>query len=289
MLSLPPRLEYYSAADGQRLLARVWDADQTPIARIVFLHGITSHSGWYSQSCEHLRRAGYEVHFLDRRGSGMNPDGRGDVDRWQTWISDVSTYLNLLDRSRPLVVAGISWGGKLAVAVARQHAGLVRALALICPGIYSPHEPGFLKRLLLAAPKPDGLRRRQAAIPLRYASLFTNTAAWRSFIDRDPLALRQITVQFAEEDRKLTRYARASAPFLRMPLFLALAGHDRIVDNRRMRTFFTRTASSDKMLVEYTHAAHTLEFELDPSHFLADLTNWLGVQIRLGENSINAT
>ena len=280
MQSLPPRLESYCAADGRRLVARVWNGIEPPRARVVFLHGITSHSGWYTRSCEHLRGAGFEVHFLDRRGSGLNHVRRGDVDSWRTWISDVAVYLDALGDSRPIIVAGISWGGKLAAAVARRHPGLIRAVALLCPGIYSPHEPGIFKRMMLAAPKSQRMRNRAARIPLRRASLFTDTETRREFIDRDPLALRSVTVRFAEEDRKLTRYAREAATFLHMPVLLALAGHDRIVDNRRMRAYFTRTASVDKTLLEYTHAAHTLEFELDRSHYLADLTNWLGVTIQ---------
>lgn len=279
-MPLPPRLHAYQAADGASLVARVWDAMEVPRARLVLLHGITSHSGWYARSCEYWKDAGYEVHFLDRRGSGLNDERRGDIDRWTTWIDDVVTYLGQLGTSRPNILAGISWGGKLAAAVARRQAGLVQGLALLCPGLYSPHEPGLLKRLALAAPKPARFRERRAPVPLKRASLFTDTESWRTFIDRDPLALRTVTLRFAEEDRKLTRYARRSATFLHMPLLLALAGRDQIVDNRRTRAYFTRAASVDKTLVEYTYAAHTLEFELDPTHYLADVTNWMDIVAR---------
>ena len=42
---------------------------------------------------EHLAAAGFDVHFLDRRGSGLNAEQPGDVDHWQTWIDDVAVYL----------------------------------------------------------------------------------------------------------------------------------------------------------------------------------------------------
>src|SRR5688572_20056051 len=116
MPSRPPKLDYYQAADGRRLIARVWDGNDSPRARVVFLHGITSHSGWYNRSCDHLRGAGFEVHFLDRRGSGLNPDDRGDIACWMTWVSDVAAYLEQLGNSRPVILCGISWGGKLAAA-----------------------------------------------------------------------------------------------------------------------------------------------------------------------------
>jgi alpha-beta hydrolase superfamily lysophospholipase len=259
----------------------MWDVSSPPLARVVFLHGITSHGGWYDRSCAYLAGRDIEVHFLDRRGSGLNADRPGDIDRWTTWIDDVAAYLEQLRGELPVVLCGISWGGKLAAAVARRHPGLLQALGLICPGLYSPHEPGVLKRTALRAPAPARFRqRRRLEIPLRHPSLFTDGRDARKFIAEDPLSLRQITWRFAGEDRLLTRYARQAAPFLHMPLLLMLAGRDRIVDNRRTRGFFHRTGAVSRTLIEYPHAAHTLEFEPDPAAYFADLTDWISAVSR---------
>jgi alpha-beta hydrolase superfamily lysophospholipase len=274
--ALVPKIDFYPAVDGRRLAVRVWNVSSPPLARIVFLHGITSHGGWYHRSCQHLAGRDFEVHFLDRRGSGLNADQPGDVDHWTTWIDDVAAYLEPLGRELPVVLCGISWGSKLATAVARRHPGLLHALGLICPGLYSPHEPGILKRVALRAPVRARVRqRRRLEIPLRFPSLFTDSPEGRKFIAEDPLSLRRITWRFAREDRVLTRYARQAAPYLHMPLLLVLAGRDRIVDNRRTRSFFHRTGAVNRTLVEYPHAAHTLEFESDPEPYFADLTEWI--------------
>lgn len=284
-LAIPPRIEFYTARDGRRLAARVWCTEELPQARVVFLHGITSHGGWYAQVASHLASAGFDVHFLDRRGSGLNAEQPGDVDDWRTWIDDVAVYLNTsltTDATRsqprrlPNILCGISWGGKLAPAVARRHAALVDALALICPGIYSPFMPGFVKRAMLAAPAPNRLRGRRVQLPLRRPELFTDALQWREFIAQDPLALRNITWRFAQEDARLTRFARQSAPFLHLPVLMMLAGRDRIVDNGHTRRFFGRVAGQHKTLIEYGGAAHTLEFERDPSVYFTDLVDWLG-------------
>jgi alpha-beta hydrolase superfamily lysophospholipase len=272
----PPRIDFYEAADGRRLAVRVWDTAGLPRARVVFLHGISSHGGWYTRSTSHLAEAGFEVHFLDRRGSGLNTDGSGDVDRWQSWVDDVAAYLEPLGRAKPTVLCGISWGGKQAAAVARRHPGLVDGLGLICPGIYSPHEPGLAKRLVLATPMPGRLQRRRLKIPLRRPELFTDTLTWREFIARDPLTLRAVTWRFARESWRLTRYARQSAAFLHMPLVVMLAGRDRIVNNRRTRIFFAATAAEKRTLIEYPNATHTLEFESEPSQYFRDLAEWIG-------------
>jgi alpha-beta hydrolase superfamily lysophospholipase len=281
---MPPRIEFYTARDGGRLAVRVWRTEELPRARVVILHGITSHGGWYGQVASHLANEGFDVHLLDRRGSGLNAEQPGDVDDWRTWIDDVAMYLdNSLTtaatrsqpRQLPTILCGISWGGKLAPAVARHHAALIDALALICPGMYSPFLPGVAKRIILAAPVPDRMRGRCVRIPLRRPELFTDTPRWREFIAQDPLALRRVTWRFAQEDRRLTRFARESAHFLHLPTLMMLAGQDRIVNNSRARQFFGRVVGAHKTLIEYGGAAHTLEFERDPSEYFADLADWL--------------
>lgn len=275
-LTAPPQIEFYSAGDGRRLAARVWHAAEKPVARIVFLHGITSHGGWYEQAARHLAAVGFDVHFLDRRGSGLNADEPGDVASWRVWIDDVAAYLRSQEYRLPTVLGGISWGGKLAPAVVRRYASLVDGVALICPGIYSPFLPRLFKRAVLAAPAPARLQSRRLAIPLRRAELFTDSPRWREFVRHDPLALRSVSWRFAQEDRRLTQYARASAPFVHCPMLLMLAGQDRIVDNGRTRVFFGHMAGHRKTLIEYPAAAHTLEFEPDPTPYFADLADWIG-------------
>lgn len=277
MAKLPPRIDFYHAADGRQLALRVWSGVDPPRARVVFLHGITSHGGWYDRSCQHLAAEGFEVHFLDRRGAGLNIDRPGDVEHWQTWVDDVATYLKQLGTERPVLLCGISWGGKLAAAVARQHPGLLRGLGLLSPGLYSPYGPGLIRRLLLAGPLPKRMQDRRAHIPLDRPELFTESPQWQEFIARDPLSLDEITVRAARADRGLTRFACPSAPLLHLPLLMMLAGRDRIVDNRRCRGFFGRVASREKTLLEYGNAAHTLEFEPDPEPYFADLTRWLAI------------
>jgi acylglycerol lipase len=279
-----PAIETYPARDGRRLALRVWKSAGPPRARVVFLHGIISHGGWYEQLAIHLQNAGFDVHFLDRRGSGLNPEQPGDVESWRTLIDDVAEYLRSFGRRSevdaepdrlPVVLCGISWGGKLAAAVARLHPALLDALALICPGIYSPYMPGVLKRALLAIPVPGGIQQQRLRIPLRRPELFTNSPHWQQFIAEDPYALRTITWRFAQQDRHLTDFARKSAPFIHCPMLMMLAGEDQILDNEMCRQFFSQVAGSRKTLIEYPAAAHTLEFEHDSGVYFADLTDWI--------------
>src|SRR5690606_34036235 len=147
----PPQIEFYRAADGHPLPVRRYGIIDGPRAQVGFLHGIISHGGWYTLSCNYLASAGFGVHFLCRRGSGLDPTARGDVDQWETWLSDVEIYLEQLRGTGPIVVCGISWGGKFAPALARHRPDLIAGIGLICPGIYARQQPGLLKTAALVA------------------------------------------------------------------------------------------------------------------------------------------
>src|SRR5262245_31475248 len=110
------QIRTYQALDGCRLHYRHWQPDESPRARIVALHGIQSHSGWYRHSSARLCGAGYELFFLDRRGSGMNESDRGHVASPDVLIGDVAQFLWQLrlearwtGRSVPVVLLAVSW------------------------------------------------------------------------------------------------------------------------------------------------------------------------------------
>ena len=282
-----PRITHYSAPDGYRSYVRIWDVAQ-PAGRVVCLHGIISHGGWYLQSCQRLAEAGFEVHYLERRGSGLNAEQRGDVDRCQTWIEDVTTYLENLPGDLPRILLGVSWGGKLAVAVTKHSPHLVDALGMLCPGMYAPRGPNAFQKRALAVLARTRLRGKRVTIPLQDPALFTDAVEWQTYIAHDPLVLREITLRFAYADTQLDAYVANAAQGIRTAAMLMLAGKDRITDNVRLRKFFGELASPSKELIEYPDAAHTFEFEPDPEPFFRDLTDWVRSQTSAATSSVRS-
>jgi acylglycerol lipase len=271
---LAPDLVRHCAVDGYRFSVRVWSVPN-PRARIALVHGIVSHGGWYLRGCSHLARAGFEVHALDRRGSGLNLKQRGDVPRYETWLSDVADYLKSLPAMRPTILLGVSWGGKFAAGFAMLHPGLVDAVGLLCPGLFAQQIPGPLKYLTMGGLSASGFGSLRVAIPLRDPALFTASPEWQSFIRSDPFALRRVTIRFALADRQLTRWIAQSPASIKKPALLALAGRDKIVDNRRTLEFFQRFGSPERTVLRYQDAEHTIQFEPEPGRFLDDLVHWL--------------
>lgn len=269
-----PEIISFAAPDGYRFASRVWNAG-TGDPRVVLIPGIVSHGGWYLHTCRFLASRGCEVHAVDRRGSGLNMAARGDALGREQWLCDMEAYLRQWPDGRLAIVLGISWGGKLVAALARHCPDLIGGTGLLCPGLYAQQQANVAQQFLLRTAKRLGFGRMPIPIPLRDPRLFTDTPRWQAYIRDDPFTLRTITIRWAVADLDLNAFARSAAKSMRAPTLLMLAGRERIVNNERTRGFFSDIAANDKQCIEYATAAHTLEFEPDPSAYLNELYEWI--------------
>jgi alpha-beta hydrolase superfamily lysophospholipase len=267
-------VETHTASDGYTWRFRRYLPAGAPRGRVVAIHGIQSHGGWYTASCRYLARAGFAVDFLDRRGSGLNEQKRGDAPSFRRLLRDIAEFMS---GGPPPFLLAISWGGKLALALERLHPGLTRGLALLAPGLCPRIAPPFRQRLAILGSRLVAPGRR-FGVPLDDPELFTATPDKQAFIRDDPLALRQATARFLIESVRLDLLLRISPPSVRVPVLLLLAGRDRIIDNSRTRSRLGRIATAEIRVIEYPEAHHTLEFEPDPEPVFADVLAWLDEQ-----------
>jgi alpha-beta hydrolase superfamily lysophospholipase len=273
-LSAACTIESFQSSDGYRWRYRHYGASGQPRGNVVCIHGIQSHGGWYTHSCAQLAQAGFNVDFLDRRGAGLNEEQRGDAPSFRRLLDDLAEFIRPLRGSHPVFLLAISWGGKLAVALQRRHPGLVDGLILLCPGFFSKVRPSLRDGLGIFGARLV-TPRKLFAVPLNDPELFTATPRWQQFLRDDFLALRQATARLMVESARLDFYRRLTPGYVRMPVLLMLAELDRITDNVPTRRFVESFASTDKQIIEYPGAHHTLEFEPDPDIFIGDLRHWL--------------
>jgi alpha-beta hydrolase superfamily lysophospholipase len=271
---------HFTAGDGYRWAYREFVPNGSPRARVVCIHGIQSHGGWYLHSCNRLAAAGYAVSFLDRRGAGLNEAARGDTPSFRRLLDDVAEYLRdqRAKHVQHLFLLGISWGGKIATAVTHRCHGLVDGLILVAPGFVPRIGLPVRQRLAILAARLVNPR-RLFAVPLSDAELFTMTPLWQDFVRADPLSLRAATARFFVESVRLDWYLQLNRARITVPVLMLLAEKDRIIDNARTEAFLARLPSLDKHIIEYPGAHHTMEFDADPEPYIADIVAWLDRQV----------
>jgi alpha-beta hydrolase superfamily lysophospholipase len=152
-----PVMQSFQASDGYTFAYRRFnskdrqsnsqnsDVNGQVKGKIIVIHGIRSHGGWYERSCQAWANAGFEVCLLDRRGAGLNQQARGDCPSFRRLLDDVSEFI-AAERSAsqpqqtsvPIFVVGISWGGKLAISLPYRvdfsDANKLAGIILVTPG-----------------------------------------------------------------------------------------------------------------------------------------------------------
>ena len=275
-----PDIQQYETSDGHRLHFRRWKAETTCRGIIIGLHGIQSHSGWYTWSSQRLAAAGYEVYFADRRGSGLNGRKRGHADHGVRLLNDVRQLVRLARRNHtdaalPLTLASVSWGGKIAAAFAATCPTEIDRLALLYPGLMPLLQPTSLQNRKLMLGRRLDKRLVGVDIPLTDPKLFTGVREHQQMIANDPLTLHRVTSGFLNAGRDLDAIVQEQCEQITHQTLLMLAGNDQIIDNDATAQLVARFGSERLTTIRYPDAQHTLEFEPDRERFVADLIQWL--------------
>jgi acylglycerol lipase len=261
--------------DGYSGHLRFWPGQSR--GAVLYLHGIQSHGLWFEQSAAALADSGFAVALPDRRGSGLNEASRGNIDDYTHWITDqidVIRWLKQKTGHAKIHVLGVSWGGKLALALAKTVPADLAGLTLIAPGIFPAVDVPFSRKLRIAL-AVIFKSKKQFFIPLNDPELFTGNPDRQDFIRRDLLKLTTVTGNFLYQSRRLDRFIRFFPHRLALPIKLFLAGQERIIDNpATLRYYRSLRTAGIKQLAFYKEAGHTLEFEKNNQPFIQDLQEW---------------
>jgi len=266
--------------DGYNAYARYW-SPPSPRGAVLYHHGIQSHCGWYETSAEHLREAGYAVLQVDRRGSGQNERDRGHAESADQLIADALAARDELIRRSGFTehhVVGISWGGKLAtVAYVTEPVG-VASLSLVTPGLFplvgvSKAEMARIGFAMLYEPE------KRFDIPLNDSELFTTVPRWQTFVDTDPLTLRQCTASFYLASRRMDKIVARLTKCSPVRIHLMIAGDERIVDSEKTASFVRDLRWPDLRITRYEQARHSLEFEAERETYYGDLVDFIAAAV----------
>ena len=239
------------------------------------LHGLESHSAWFSQSARHIAGLGYPVYGMERRGSGHSRAPRGVSSDYNDLLADIDALAEFLLRhhhAEKFHLFGHCFGAIPATAYACRFPDKLRSLVLGTPALYTKAEPAFgekLKVLWAALTRSD----IKIPVPLELA-WFTDEEQYLDFIRNDKLSLHEAGARIHWETARARRFIRANEQALTMPVFMALAGRDQICDNQGDRDFIDRLPAVTKRCLVYDEAIHILEFSRQKQEFFSDLYSW---------------
>jgi acylglycerol lipase len=103
-------------ADGHEVYTKTWKPSESPIARLVFIHGYSDHINSYGSAAPALAAAGIAVYAYDQRGWGRSvksPAERGRSGPTTQVLDDITSFIKSVpaNSDAPLFLMGHSMGG----------------------------------------------------------------------------------------------------------------------------------------------------------------------------------
>ncbi len=224
-LSLPEILEtppssYVRASNGDLLPIRAW-LPARPRRVVVALHGMVTHSGWFSRLGKLLFDQGVALIAPDRRGNGRAKD-LGQAGNIDMLIADVHAVVELARASSDDVTL-FSWCGSANYAIPASAQVAISRLVLASPGLVPLPEMSARFRNAQAV---DGF------LPIHFdpARDFTDLPEIQRIIRADKLYLRRIPLELRGAWKALNPLAKKTLGTLSIPHRCILTRTDRMID-----------------------------------------------------------
>jgi len=264
----------FQGVAGQKIFHRSWRPAAKPLATVVIVHGLKSHSGLYEWPASQLSSHGFAVHALDLRGHGRSEGERLYVQSFSDCVGDVDRLVALAkaqDPGIPCFLLGHSAGGVISCIFALEHGRDIAGL--VCESF--AHEvpaPDFalavLKGLSHIAPHAHVLDLKDED--------FSRDPAFVQRMKTDPLIPHmaypsQTVAELVRADERLKR----EFPKITTPVLILHGSADRATKPHGSQRFYDTTGSQDKTLKLYEGHYHDLLNDLDKERVMADIVEWL--------------
>jgi alpha-beta hydrolase superfamily lysophospholipase len=263
--------------DGVKLAVHEWappKAAGKPV--VVFLHGIGMHGEPYGAIAPGFTAHGVPFVVPDLRGHGRSGGTRGELAPPHVLRADLGAVLDLVTRrypGAPVVLVGDSMGGVLAADYAWRGERRLAGLALLVPAFAVNQEQ--LGRAANGALSLLGGRVRLGTQGKLASS--TRSAGFLKARLADRRALASISASYLLTIGSLQTELRRAPPEVRLPLFVCVAGGDKVIDNAAAKQFFdrARTAAADKTWLRVKGACHTVCWDPETPRLVEELVRWV--------------
>ncbi len=215
-------------------------------AHLVIVHGFGEHSGRYETLMTSMAAYGVGSLAIDYRGHGRADGRRGHVNRFEEYLQDLDSALELADRlggGGRLIIVGHSVGGLiLATRLQRPRPEAVVGAIMSSPSIGFKLKVSAWKDAVgvAAASLWPALTMSAGVDP----SLLTHDAEIVGRYRRDPLVVGEVTARWYQEAQGAQKSALDGAGFIDLPLLVMQAGDDRIADPAVAKCFADAVSSA---------------------------------------------
>ena len=274
--------ERLESVGGLTILIRSWRPTAKARAVVAIVHGVNSHSGYYTWTAEQLVADGLAVYALDLHGRGKSDGERFYLEKIDDYLTDVDTLVRLA-KSRepglPLFLLGHSAGGVISCVYTLEHQ---RELAgLICESFaFQVAAPDFalavVKGLSHLAPHAHVLRLKNEE--------FSRDPQVVQAMNDDPLIADEVqpTKTVAELVRADERLKR-EFPLITLPVLILHGTADKVTKPAGSQLFYETAGSTDKTLKLYDGHVHDLLNDFDKEVVMEDIKRWVSARLPSSE------
>jgi alpha-beta hydrolase superfamily lysophospholipase len=266
----------FEGVGGLHLYYRAWECAEAT-AGLIVVHGLSDHSGRFSDIGQRLAGNGVNVYAFDLRGHGASEGRRGHSARFDYFLQDVERFRREVESltvgALPLFILGHSMGGLITLRYIEEYDVALRGAVLTSPWLATgPSIPrwkilgaGVLNKILPSLPIDAGINpeflSHDPDIVVQYRE--------------DPLVHRKITPRLFMEASTAMGLALHRSDRIRIPLLFLLAGDDQIVDTRRSESFARSLSAPDVTVRVLTDYYHEVLKDFDRGQALKEIRAWI--------------
>ena len=235
-----PGADWIACEDGQRLYSR-WQYPAHMRGIVWYVLGPEGGTREpYPRFTQALLAAGFAVTLFHPRGTGYSSGLRGDIDDYETFLSDYRRFRAELDRRAPGVPlflvghsAGAAFAAELAAATVPTAAGVVLVNAAYRLRATKGMTPTWWQYATYAANllfRPSALTVDMNGRPSDVA--FAPDREEATAMQRDPLVVRYFSMRMLRGQKRLMDRLPANVGALAVPVLVVEGAHDALVDSR---------------------------------------------------------
>ena len=269
-IDLPVRYQHWLRAEKNLSNTRICILQSVPHVEskgiFLYSHGLTSRYAHQMRLLETIYQAGYDVVAYDLPGHGSSEKADGqtngsirDADQLLAVTAGMVDYALQHYPNRKLILSGWSLGGLLASLYMQQHPGVVTASVQLAPAVGNLSLRGLIHLLRGADP-----------------SLWIGDPEMQKVIRNDPSFFNHAPDSLIAAVQALWSFLDAKE--FKTPTLALLAGREKIINNREVRSYFREATFRNHVAIEVKDVAlslHDLANDVASETVLAEILKYL--------------